>query len=303
MACSEGGRWPERLCQTEPMSDKIIVTCALSGAAANRQQCPYIPYTPEEYAEEARRARDAGAAVVHVHARKAHDGTPSDDLADNKAIIDAIVARVPDVVVDVATTDETIRELRPELGSLVAGSMNYALVDDGRLTLDAVVSNPLTDVRTTLQTMLDAGTKPVHECFDAGHVHNVALLTDAGVADPHPAFALVLGVHGGIAATVANLVHLVSLLPPGARWHAVGVRHPEQWQLVATAIAMGGSVRAGLEDNFFLDDGRMAASNGDLVEKAVRLAHELGREVAEPNEARAMLRLPVPERAKERAPS
>jgi len=288
------------------MSDKVIVTCALSGSAANRQQCPAIPFSPEEFAEEAYRAREAGASVVHVHARKPHDGVPTDDAYDAKAILDAICARVPDVVVDLATSPATpardrvttIREVQPEVASVQAGSMNYALRRDGKFVLDAVVANPFEDMRTLLEAMLSSGSKPNHECFDLGHVHNVELL---GAAGADPLYTFVLGVQGATAATTENLVHLVRTLPPGATWQAAGVRHPEQWWMTAAALSMGGSVRVGLEDNFYVDDGVMATSNGELVDKAVRLARELGREVADPSQTRAILRLMVPERAKTRA--
>ncbi len=290
------------------VEDKVVISCALSGAAANRQQCPYIPYTPEEYGEEARRAREAGAAVVHLHARKADTGAPSYDVADYAAITEAILERVPDIVINYSTGAigidreeriQHIRDLKPEIGALNMGSMNYAIYSRTKKAfhLDAVFANPFGDIIFFMETMSEAGVKPEHECFDSGHINNFKLLRDMGIADEYPHFSLIMGVHGGIAAGVENLVHQVRSLPEGAHWQVIGVRHPEQWRMVTAALALGGSVRVGLEDNFYVEAGMMARSNGDLVAKAARMIDEIGREVADPNEARAMLRLPVPERA------
>jgi len=294
------------------VQDKVVISCALSGAAANRQQCPYIPYTPEEYASETRRARDAGAAVVHIHARKPEDGRPSYDVADYRAITEAIVAEVPDIVINYSTgaigIDREqriahIRELKPEIGALNMGSLNYAIYSRSKkkFYVDAVFANPFGDIQFFLEAMKDAKVKPEHECFDSGHINNILLLQDMGVADPKPHVSFVMGVHGGIAATVENLVHQAQILPDGAHWQAIGVRHPEQWRMVAAAVALGGSVRVGLEDNFYVDDDVMATSNGELCEKAARLAADVGRTVAEPNEVREMLSVPVPDRAKAKA--
>lgn len=291
------------------LGDKVVISCALSGAAANRQQCPSIPYTPEEYAQETRRARDAGAAVVHLHARRAHDGSPSYDVADYRAITDAILSTVPDIVINYSTGAigiereqriAHIRELQPEIGALNMGSLNYAIYSQAKKTfyLDAVFANPFGDIMFFLEAMRDAGVKPEHECFDAGHINNVKILAEMGLGDPRPHYSLVMGIHGGIAGTVENLIHQTRLLPAGSHWQVIGVRQPDQWRMVAAALAAGGSVRVGLEDNFYVDDGVMASSNGELVEKAARLAADLGRHVAEPNEARDMLGLPIPDRAR-----
>ncbi|HVL80153.1 MAG TPA: 3-keto-5-aminohexanoate cleavage protein [Actinomycetota bacterium] len=291
------------------IQDKVVISCAISGAAANRQQCPYIPYTPEEYGQEARRARDAGASVVHIHARKPDTGAPSYDVEDYRAITDAILAEVPDIIVNYSTGAigidreqrvAQIADLRPEIGALNMGSMNYAIYSRSRKAfhIDAVFANPFGDIIFFLETMRDAGTKPEHECFDSGHINNVMLLADMGLGDPRPHFSLIMGVHGGIAATVPNLIHQVSLLPADAHWQVIGVRHPEQWRMIAAALGAGGSVRVGLEDNFYTADGEMATSNGDLVAKAARMAADVGRPVAEPNEAREMLGIAVPDRAR-----
>ena len=145
--------------------------------------------------------------------------------------------------------------------------------------------------------MRDAGVKPEHECFDSGHINNVKILQDVGIGDPKPHFSLIMGVHGGIAATSENLVHQVSTLPP--RLALAGHRRAPAGSVAhgRRGTSLGGSVRVGLEDNFYTSEGVMATSNGELVEKAARMTREVGRIIAEPNEARRMLGLSVPERA------
>lgn len=278
---------------------KVVVTAALTGALANRDQCPGIPYTPEEIGEEARRARDAGAAVVHIHARE-RDGTPSVRVEMYREILEAVRART-DVVINFSTgavgipmEDRVahIRDLKPEIGALNMGSMNYAIYSARKKTFyrDLVFANPFKDISFLLQVMNDAGVRPELECFDSGHIGNTAPLLDLGLLRPPLQFSLIMGVLGGIPATTRNLVHQVGSLPPGSIWGVIGVSL-EQWSLAATAVTLGGNVRVGFEDNFYLDEGRMAKSNGELVEKAVRLCRELGRDVASPEEASRLLAL------------
>jgi 3-keto-5-aminohexanoate cleavage enzyme len=279
--------------------DKVVVTCALTGALANREQCPYIPYTPEEIGEEARRAREAGAAVVHIHGRE-RDGSPSVRVEMYREILHEVRAR-SDIVVNFSTgavgipmEDRVahIRELKPEIGALNMGSMNYAIYSSRKKTFyrDLVFANPFKDIVYLLRVMNEAGVRPELECFDTGHIGNTAPLVDMGLLRPPLQFSLIMGVLGGIPATTRNLVHQVGSLPPDSIWEVIGVSL-EQWSLTAAAITMGGNVRVGFEDNFYLEEGKMARSNGELVEKAVRLCRDLGREVASPAEARQQLRL------------
>jgi 3-keto-5-aminohexanoate cleavage enzyme len=281
----------------------VVVSAALTGALTTRAHCPAIPYTPVEIAEEARRAAEAGAAVVHVHARTP-EGAPTWDRATFAAIRDEIRART-DVILNFSTgavgipaEDRIahIRELRPELGALNMGSMNYAIYSPRRRAFlhDHVFANPFADIRFFLETMNDAGVRPELECFDCGHVASADPLIDLGVLRPPYRFSLVMGVLGGIRATTRDLVHQVGSLPPGARWQVIGVGLA-QWPLLAAAVGLGGGVRVGLEDNFYLEAGRMAASNGELVDKAVAMCREQGREVATVAEARALLQLPAPD--------
>ena len=279
--------------------NKVVVTCALTGALATRDQCPYIPYTPEEIGEEARRAREAGAAVVHIHGRE-RDGTPSVRVEMYREILHEVRAR-SDIVVNFSTgavgipmEDRVahIRELKPEIGALNMGSMNYAIYSSRKKTFywDLVFANPFKDIVYLLEVMNEAGVRPELECFDTGHIGNTAPLVDMGLLRPPLQFSLIMGVLGGIPASTRNLVHQVGSLPPDSIWEVIGVSL-DQWSLAAAAATMGGNVRVGFEDNFYLEEGQMARSNGELVEKAVHLCRDLGREVASPAEARNLLRL------------
>jgi uncharacterized protein (DUF849 family) len=279
--------------------DKVVVTAALTGGLANRDQCPGIPYTPEEIGEEARRAREAGAAVVHIHARE-RDGAPSVRVGMYREIMEAIRERT-DILINFSTgavgipmEDRVahIRDLRPEIGAVSMGSMNYAIYSPSKKTFywDLVFANPFKDVSYLLRVINEAGVRPELECFDCGHIGNIEPLIDMGLLRPPLQFSLIMGVLGGIPATTRNLVHQVGSLPPGSIWEVIGVSL-EQWRLVAAAVSLGGNVRVGFEDNFYLEEGQMARSNGYLVEKAARLCCDLGREVSTPVEARALLRL------------
>ena len=283
------------------MSDACIITCAVSGAVANKDQCPGIPYTPEEYAKEVRRARDAGASMVHIHERTP-EGTPTVDVAHDRAITQAIVAETPDIIVNFSTgwvglpmaeRVAHITELRPEIGALNMGSMNYAKYSSKRkgFVFNFVFENNFDDIIFLLERMKEAGVKPECECFDVGHVESVAPLVDLGVIAPPTQFSLIHGVLGGISATARNLAHMASVVPDGSTWGVIAISR-DQWTMVGAAAALGGNVRVGFEDNFYLPSGEMAASNGDLVDAAAQIVRLQGRRVAEPSEARRLLSLP-----------
>ncbi len=278
---------------------KTIVTAALTGVLATREQCPAIPYTPKEIAEEAKRAADAGAAIVHIHARTP-DGGPDWRVETFAEIFSEVRART-DVIVNFSTgaigiaVDDRIahiRDLRPEMAALNMGSMNYAIYSSKRKAFihDHVFANPFKDIQLFLEGMNQAGVRPEMECFDAGHIANARPFIDMGILKEPYQFSLIMGVLGGIPGTTRHLVDQVDSLPPGSHWQVIGISF-NQWPLVATAITMGGNVRVGLEDNFYVEEGRMAKSNAEVVEKAVRMTHELGHEVASGQEARAQLGL------------
>jgi len=280
-----------------------VITCAISGVAANRDQCPAIPYTPEEYAAEAKRARDAGASVVHIHARYP-DGRPSFRVHEYRLITQAILAEAPDLIVNFSTgavgvpIEERVHhitELRPELGALNMGSMNYAKYSAKRkqIVFDLVFANPFSEIIFLLERMDAAGVKPECECFDTGHIGNTAPLLDMGLLKPPVQFSLILGVLGGAPTDPRTLEHMASLLPARSTWEVIAISRA-QWDMVGSAAAIGGNVRVGLEDNFYLPTGEMAPSNGALIEAAARIVQRAGRSVASPVEARAALALPDP---------
>lgn len=279
------------------LSEKTIITCALTGVAATRDQCPAIPYTPVEIAEEAKRARDAGAAVVHIHARE-DDGRPSHRVEVYKAIMDEVRKRT-DVLINFSTgavevpKEERIRhitELRPEIAALNMGSMNYAKysAQKKKFVFNFVFENSFDTIRFFLEAMVKSGVRPELECFDTGHVTNASPFVDLGLLKAPMQFSFILGVLGGIPATTKNLVNMVEQTPPGSIWEVIGISHI-QWALVSAALSLGGNIRVGLEDNFYTAPGVMAKSNGDLVEKAVRMTRDVGREPATPDEARKIL--------------
>ncbi|HSD77147.1 MAG TPA: 3-keto-5-aminohexanoate cleavage protein [Solirubrobacteraceae bacterium] len=286
------------------LDDPVIITCSISGSIADREQCPAIPYTPQEYAAEARRIVDEGGVMIHIHARRP-DGTPSYDVEDFRAITDAIRDEVADAAivnystgaigVPVARRVAYLRELRPEVAALNMGSMNYAKYSRKRreFVFKTVFANPFDEIIELLDAMNEAGIKPEHECFDLGHVGSLTPLVDMGLLRPPLHVSCVMGVVGGVPPTARNLAAMADNVPAGSHWGVIGISR-DQWLLVAAALTLGGSVRVGLEDNFYLPDGTMARSNGDLIAKARQLTEDVGRRPATVAEARAALGLPAP---------
>jgi 3-keto-5-aminohexanoate cleavage enzyme len=281
------------------LDDPVILTCAISGAVANRDQCPAIPYTPDEYGAEARRIADEGGAMIHIHARRP-DGTPSHEIEDFAAITEAIRAAAPEVIVNYSTGTVGVpvekriaylRALKPEVAALNMGSMNYAKYSPRRkdFVFKAVFENSFDTIQALLAAMVELGIRPEHECFDSGHVANLDPLLDMGALHPPLQVSCVMGVTGGIRPTARNLAHMAEQIPDVPhRWGVIGISR-EQWGLIAAALSLGGNVRVGLEDNFYLPDGTMARSNGDLVAKARQMTEDAGRTVATPAEARGLL--------------
>jgi uncharacterized protein (DUF849 family) len=282
--------------------DPVLLTCAISGVIAGRDQCPAIPYTPAEYAAEARRIVDEGGVHIHIHARKP-DGSPSYEAGDYVAIRDAIVSEVgSDAIVNfstgtigvpVATRVAYLEAGRPEVAALNMGSMNYAKYSRKRkdFVFKFVFANPFEEIIELLEAMRRLAIKPEHECFDLGHVASLEPLLDMGLLEPPLHANFVMGVVGGVPATARNLAAMADNLPSGRHhWSVIGIGR-EQWMLVAAALTLGGSVRVGLEDNFYLPDGRMASSNGELVAKARQMVQDAGRRLASVEEARALLGL------------
>ena len=288
------------------IDNPVVISCSISGVIANRDQCPAIPYTPEEYAAEARRAVDEGASQLHIHARTP-DGTPSYEVEDFRAITEAILAEVGDVIINYSTGAigipiekrlEYLRELKPDVAALNMSSMNYAKYSSRRkdFVFKAVFENSFDTIIEFLTAMRDLGIKPEHECFDAGHVANLDPLIDMGLLDRTPLqISLVMGVNGGIRPTPRNVTFVSDQVPGGAegenQWQVIGISR-DQWKLLGAALVLGGNVRAGVEDNLYLPNGEMCSSNGDLIAKARQMAEDIGRRAASVAEARELLGVP-----------
>jgi 3-keto-5-aminohexanoate cleavage enzyme len=290
--------------------DPVVISCSISGVIANRDQCPAIPYTPEEYAAEARRAVDEGASQIHIHARTP-DGTPSYEIEDFQAITAAILAEVGDVIVNYSTGAIGIpiekrltylRACRPDVAALNMSSMNYAKYSKRRkdFVFKAVFENSFDTIIEFLTEMKGLGIKPEHECFDSGHVANLDPLIDMGLLEPPLQISLVMGVTGGIRPTPRNVTLMSDQIPGGPegpnQWQTIGISR-DQWKLLASALVLGGNVRAGVEDNLYLPDGEMCRSNGDLIAKARQMAEDVGRRAATVAEARELLGIPKRERS------
>jgi 3-keto-5-aminohexanoate cleavage enzyme len=282
--------------------DLCIITCALTGVLANRAQCPHLPYTPQEIGEEAARAYDAGAAVVHIHARN-DDGSPTFSPEVFARIKHEVRSRCPvllnfstgTIVDDISEQCAYVRESRPEIAALNMGTMNYSKYSEKRkdFVFDMVFPNTYRKITALLGAMNDAGVKPELECFDAGHTHGVWPLLDMGVLKPPLQFSFIVNVLGGIPPTVeaVQLQKKIALdLAPDSQWEVIGISHC-QWRMLATALVLGGNVRVGLEDNLYLPSGPMAKSNGELVEVAARMVRDVGRHPATVEQARAILSL------------
>ncbi len=270
--------------------DKLIITAAICGAEVTKEQNPSVPYTVEEIVREAKSAYDAGAAVVHVHVRE-DDGTPTQSRERFRVCMDAIKAVIPDVILIPSTggavgmtAEERLQptELFPEMATLDCGTCNFG---------DDVFENTMPTMRAFGKRMIENGIKPEYECFEMGHLDTVLKMAKKGQVPGDPMqFNFVLGVPGCTPATVKNLCWLVDAIPAGSTWTATGIGR-SAFTLAAPTIVMGGNVRVGFEDNLFVSRGVLARSNGELVEKVVRLSRELGREIASPAEAREILSL------------
>lgn len=284
------------------MAKKIVITAALTGVLARREQCPYIPYTPEEIALEGKRAVDAGATVLHIHARQ-DDGAPAYDIETYRRIGEEVRKLCPTVIINYSTgavglsREERIHHitaLKPDMAALNMGSMNYGIYSSKTKEFyhDFVFQNPFKDIQFYLEKMKEAGTVPEMEVFDNGHINNAMPLIDMGLLQKPYVFSFVMGVLGGIPISTQNLLHQAASVPAGSHWQVIGIGR-KQWQAIAAAITIDGSIRVGLEDNFYLPSGEMAKSNGELVAAAANLVGMLGREVATIEETRALLGIPI----------
>ena len=272
--------------------DKLIITAAICGAEVTKEQNPAVPYTVEEIVREAKSAVDAGAAIVHLHVRH-DDGTPTQSRDRFQECEEAIYKECPNVILIPSTggavgmsPEERLQSTDttplPEMATLDCGTCNFG---------DEIFDNTMPTMSAFGKRMIENGIKPEYECFEMGHIDTILDMARKGEVPGDPMqFNFVLGVKGCTPATVKNLCWMVDAIPAGSTWTATGVGR-SAFTLAAPAIVMGGNVRVGFEDNIYLSRGVKAASNGELVEKVVRLSRELGREIASPEEARRILSL------------
>ena len=289
------------------MMDKAILTCALTGVLTNPSQHP-VPVTPEQMAQEARDAFNAGASVMHVHLRQQEEGKghlPSWDPEVATAVVSAIREACPGVIInlttgvvgkDVSGPLACIRRIKPEIAACNAGSLNYLKIrDDGQWAWPPMVfDNPVTKVQQFLDVMLECGVHPEFECFDVGIVRSVGMYLKAGMLPPElgrPEYNLVMGVASGMPCDADLLALLLRWMAPDSVWQTTLIGRAEIWPVHQKTADLGGMLRTGLEDTFYLPDGERAKGNGALISALANCAWLAGRPVASPAEARALLGL------------
>lgn len=266
--------------------EKLIITCAVTGAEVTKKDNPAVPYTPEELAESSYAAFKAGASIIHLHVRKP-DGTPTHEKKVFQETV-ALIKKKCDPIIMVSTggaVGMTVEqrceglEAGTEMASLTTGTVNF-----GR---DVFLNAP-DMIEKIAARIKEKKHKPEIEIFDAGMVDNAAALVKKGLLSAPVQYQFVLGVPGGLGASARNLTYLADSVPPGSTWCVAGVgRH--QFTMAAHAILMGGNVRVGLEDNVYLRKGMLAPSNAALVERVAAIAKEFDREIADPADARRQL--------------
>lgn len=270
--------------------EKLIITAAISGAEVTKEHNPAVPYTIEEFVKEAGSAHEAGASIIHLHVRH-DDGTPTQDKDRFKVVMDAILAKYPELIIQPSTggavgmtDDERLQptELKPEMATLDCGTLNFGG--------DEIFVNTENTIKNFGTRMIELGIKPELECFDKSMIEMALRLGKKGYIKSPMHFDFVLGVNGGLGGTLKDFQFMRDAIPSDATYTVAGVGRFE-FPLAAAAIIDGGHVRVGFEDNVYLSKGVVAKSNGELVAKVVRLAKELGREIATPAEAREILGL------------
>lgn len=299
------------------MNEKVVITAAISGAIHTPTMSPYLPATPKKIADEAVRAYEAGAGVVHIHARKEENGQPTPDINLMKDIITDIKSRC-NVVICITTGGglgmtpaervAPVSLYKPELGSFNAGSINFALFPALAkykewkyewepqylaMTEDFIFANTFKSMKEYCRIFNENGTKPEFEIYDAGMVNNVAFMINAGYIKKPVYIQFVLGVLGGMTPSSENLLFLVDYARRqiGDFVFSVCVAGRAQFPICTQSLLIGGNCRVGLEDNLYLEKGKMAKSNAEQVEKMARIAKEFGVEPATPDESRKILGL------------
>ena len=284
------------------MSDKVTLTCALTGVLTNPQHHP-VPVTPEEMARAAKDAFDAGATIMHCHFRDQREGLghlPTWDVDVVAEIADAIRDACPGVVLnfstgvmgpDISGPAACLDRCKPEMAALNAGSLNYLKVRrNGTWAWPPLLfDNPVSKIQDFLAVMDRNGVVPECECFDTGIVRSVSMLQQVGLLGPEPHVSLVMGVASGMPAKAAWLPLLVEELPPDAHWQTIVIGRQEVWEVHRASAEIGGHLRTGVEDTFYLPDGEKTSGNGPLIEALAAVAREAGRSICSPAETRALL--------------
>jgi uncharacterized protein (DUF849 family) len=302
--------------------EKLIITAALTGNITLPTQTPYLPLTPQQIIDDAVRAANAGAASVHIHGRDPKTARPTTDPAVYREIAAGIKAR-SNVIVCITTGGtaymapeeraQVVPTLKPELATFNMGTINFSIHpiadrykdEDYKFpwekefaigTKDFIFRNTFGDIEKLMQMMKENNTKPEFELYDVGHIYNLNFLVRRGIIKFPVWLQFVTGILGGIGANVDEVVHMKQtadrlLGADNYVWSVIGAGYPAEFNLATLGIMMGGHARVGFEDNIFIEKGILAKSNAELVEKVVRIARELGREIATPDEARKILGL------------
>lgn len=285
------------------MTDKVALTCAITGVLTNPQQHP-VPVTVAEMAQSAKDAFAAGASIMHVHFRNQSPGMghmPTWDPDVAGEIIDAIRAACPGVIInmstgvvgnDISAPADCMRRIKPEIAACNAGSLNYLKVrSNGQWAWPPMLfDNPVGKVEKFLKVMAETGAMPEFECFDVGIVRSIELFVKAGLTD-HPDYNFVMGVASGMPVDVRLLELLVGYRLPTSTWQVTAIGREEIWPLHQRTAELGGQLRTGVEDTFYLPNGDKTSGNGPLIEALAQCARNAGREVASPDEARQILGL------------
>lgn len=301
------------------MAEKRIISCAITGSIHTPSLSQYFPWKPQDIAQQAIDAANAGAASVHIHARNPENGAPSSDLNVFREIVEAIRAK-SDVIICITTggglgmtveeRTAIVPELRPELSSMNTGSINFGIfplaakLDNAEFEWEKqyvmaakknIFANTFEAMEGTCRIMRDYGTKPELEVYDVGHLYNIKYLLDIGILEKPIFIQYVTGILGGVGSTVYDLIHLNQtaerLFGSGNyNWSAFGAGRME-FPICTTALFLGGNVRVGMEDNLYLSKGVLCKSNAELVQKMVRIMGEFSLEPATPDEARQILHL------------
>jgi len=284
------------------MSDKVIITAALTGAATRKEQNPAVPYTPEEFAEDAYKVYNSGGAIVHIHVRDPEHGAPTHEIDKIKTTIDAIKAKCPEIIINMSSaigpwvTQEQriapIVAIKPPMASLNTNSMNFGIANwkTGEVPMEIVFENTFAMIVDFAGQMKANKVKPELEVYDMGGLYNVLLIRKQGIFEEPMHFQMVFGVAGGVPYEPGIFAAMKDRLPENATYSVCGVG-PNQFPANMTSVVNGGHMRVGLEDNTRMPNGELAKGSWEQVEWCVEVAKLAGREIATPDEARKMLKL------------